>query len=254
MDHREFEERDIAFLYLKGQLSAEQRAAFEEHFVDCRECLDRIELLQGLRSGLKQVAAENAVRAGTASEGWRGWLMRLNAWQQAALALGIVAMIAVAIALPLLKMRGELGEARRTAAAWETRYRSEQETTAKLQAQMAANQSPGSAAIFPLVTTRSVEGPPVNRIEVSRSIPWIVFSLEGGKQPGFQSYRAILKDNAGATVWQAEGLSPMRDSVAVVVPSRLIKDGIYVLTLEGTKAGSQAVAVNHYSFRAGVKQ
>ncbi|HMF90124.1 MAG TPA: zf-HC2 domain-containing protein [Candidatus Angelobacter sp.] len=254
MDHREIEERDIALFYLRGQLSAEERDAFEEHFVDCRECLDRIELLKGLRSGLKQVAVENAARAGTASWGWREWLIRLNSWQQAAFALGLVAAIAVVIALPLLRMSGELGAARRAAAAWEMRYHSEQETSAKLLAEMAANQSFAGATIFPLVAARSAEGPPVNRIVVSRSIPWIVFSLEGGSQPGFQSYRAILKDSAGATVWQTESLSPMRDSFAVVLPSRLIKNGIYMLTLEGAKPGSRALPVNHYSFRASIKQ
>src|SRR5262249_56238840 len=93
MDHREIEERDIAFLYLKGQLSAEERTAFEEHFVDCRECLDRIELLKGLRSGLKQVATENAARAGTASGGWSGGLIPLNSCPHPSLPLGTVAAI-----------------------------------------------------------------------------------------------------------------------------------------------------------------
>jgi len=255
MNHREIEDRDIAFLYLKAKLPAEERRRFEEHLVDCSECLDRIELLQGLRSGLKQVASDDVATVHVMpAMGFIGWLSRLNARQQAACAGGIVAAMALAIALPLLRMRGELTEAKRTATSWQARYRSEQEASAKLRANLTANEAFAGAAIFALVTSRSAEGPPINKIVVSTSVPWIVFSLDNATQPGFQSYRATLKDSKGSTVWQAEELVPVRDTLAVVVPSRLIINGNYLLTVEGLKTEAPATAINHYSFEVTVKK
>src|SRR5262249_1305564 len=46
------DESDIAERYVTGRLSAEERAGFEAHFVDCARCLDRIEAAEGLRYGL----------------------------------------------------------------------------------------------------------------------------------------------------------------------------------------------------------
>src|SRR5262249_52026761 len=148
------------------------------------------------------------------------WLINLTVRQQAALTSGVLAVITVAIVLPLLRMRAELSDAKRTSAAWEERYHSEQKTSSTLQAELATNQSPAGAAVFSLETARSTQGPPVNKIAVSTSVPWIVFSLANVGQPGSQSYRAILKDSAGSTVWRAEGLFPIGDTLAIVVPSK----------------------------------
>ena len=44
MNHIEIEERQIPELYLRGKLSPDEAAAFEEHYLHCQECLDRLEL------------------------------------------------------------------------------------------------------------------------------------------------------------------------------------------------------------------
>src|SRR5215831_20381209 len=52
MEHAHFDESDTAERYVTGRLSAEGRAEFEAHFVDCPRCLDRIEAAEGLREGI----------------------------------------------------------------------------------------------------------------------------------------------------------------------------------------------------------
>src|SRR3954468_5154386 len=62
MDHTYIDDHQIAERYLMGRLSPEERVAFEEHTMVCAECLERLELAAGLRSGLQQTATVAAVQ------------------------------------------------------------------------------------------------------------------------------------------------------------------------------------------------
>src|SRR5262245_45698707 len=105
MDHREIEERDIAFLYLSAKLPADERHQFEEHFVDCQECLERIELLQGFRSRLRKVMAEDASQSLAYSPPrWLSRMTMLSRGRQIVLAGGLVAVLALLLFVPLLQM------------------------------------------------------------------------------------------------------------------------------------------------------
>lgn len=46
MDHRYIDENAVAERYLKRVLLPHERAAFEEHLVDCQECTDRVLLAE----------------------------------------------------------------------------------------------------------------------------------------------------------------------------------------------------------------
>lgn len=260
MDHREIEERDIALLYMKGQLSADELRLFEEHFVDCSECLDRIEVLQGLRSGLRQVAAEDASKQrAPASAGWAGWLARWQVWQQAtALACAILLLVVMPAWLLLAKMgtlRRELSQAKQTATEWRDRYGEERQTIAGLRQQLQGEQL-APVAIFPLVTSRSTDlSSPVNRITISRSAAFIVLSLEREYEPEFQSYRITLKDPAGTSSWQASNLVPSSPAaLSVALPSSLVHEGNYFLTLEGLKPDGHYVVAAHYPFQVSMRR
>jgi hypothetical protein len=259
VDHREIEERDIAFLYLKGQLSADEYRLFEEHFVDCSECLDRIEILQGLRSGLRQAAVEDASQErAPALAGWAGWLARWQAWQQAAaLACAVLLLVAMPAWLLLARMgslRRELSQARQTATQWQDRYNQERQTSAGLQ-QPFQGEKLAAAAIFPLVTSRSADvSSTVNHITITRSSALIVLSLEREYEPGFQSYRVTLKDPAGTSPWQASDLVPSSPTtLAIVLPSRLVQEGNYLLTIEGLKPDGRYVVAAHYAFQVSIR-
>ena len=62
MDHRYIEEADITDRYLIGKLPPWEHDRFEEHFVDCPECLDRLEMTRVFRRALKVAVAEDAAR------------------------------------------------------------------------------------------------------------------------------------------------------------------------------------------------
>jgi anti-sigma factor RsiW len=50
MDHRYIDEHSVAGRYLEHELTAEQRAEFEAHLVDCQECADRVLLAEMFHS------------------------------------------------------------------------------------------------------------------------------------------------------------------------------------------------------------
>jgi Putative zinc-finger len=63
MDHHYIEQQNISDRYLLRKLPPEERARFEEHFFDCRECLDRLETTEDFRGALRAVAIEDAARS-----------------------------------------------------------------------------------------------------------------------------------------------------------------------------------------------
>jgi anti-sigma factor RsiW len=79
MDHGYIEENNVADRYLMGKLSAEERARFEEHFVDCAQCLDRLETTEGIRAALRTVAAGKHSRPRPCIQAWMvSWVERLR--------------------------------------------------------------------------------------------------------------------------------------------------------------------------------
>ena len=55
MDHARIDETQLADRYLMGKLDDAERRSFEEHFVDCPVCLEKLETVEGLRGALKEL-------------------------------------------------------------------------------------------------------------------------------------------------------------------------------------------------------
>ena len=98
MNHTDIEEHQIIDLYLMGKLPAEEAARFEEHYLSCPECLDRLEEAESMQRGFKRAAGQDAARlAATRQLALLAWLTRLGRSRQMAFLL--LALFAVA-ALP----------------------------------------------------------------------------------------------------------------------------------------------------------
>jgi hypothetical protein len=112
MDHRAITETLLAERYVLGQLPPGEAADFEEHFLDCDECLERLELARGMRQSLLAAAAEDAARAtATRQLGLLAWLAHLtprSRSRQAALLLSAVALLVLAPSGLLLNRVGDL--------------------------------------------------------------------------------------------------------------------------------------------------
>jgi hypothetical protein len=132
MEHSYIEEHNIADRYLSGKLSAQERMRFEEHFVDCMQCLDRLETTDDFRAGLKIIAAEETLQAranlqiGVAgAAGLLAWVARLSRARRTALLAGLILAIALPLALLTLEWRSarrELAQARQTSSELQRKY------------------------------------------------------------------------------------------------------------------------------------
>jgi hypothetical protein len=287
MDHHYIEDQCIADRYLLGQLPAEERMRFEEHFVDCHECLERLETTESFRGGLQTAAAEDAARVSAfAKAGLLARAARLGRGRWAMLLAGAaLLLLALPVALLIRERsagRQELAQAKTAAVDWQHQYEKRQQATRKLEkelqdtkqqlaeqeaqfekrlekdrqarTQLPSAQPQTSVPVFALSTVRSGgegESRPVNQIVVSRSPQWIILSLELEPDPDLRSYRAALLAAGNQRIWSANNLQPnSRQALALSLNSTLFKPGTYLLTLEGLTSQGRYVPVARYSFRA----
>jgi Putative zinc-finger len=132
MEHSYIEEQNIADRYLSGKLSPEERVRFEEHFIDCARCLDRLEPTDDLRTGLKTIAAEEALQARADLQlgvvgmvGLLAGLARMSRARRAALLAGLILAIALPMALLIREGRSarrELAQANQTSSELQRKY------------------------------------------------------------------------------------------------------------------------------------
>ena len=145
MDHHYIDAHNIPDRYLQGSLSPTEQTRFEEHFVDCARCLDRLEMTEEFRGALRTVAAEEGATSRVAARpGLRAWLLGLTGGRQAAL-LAAAALLLVALPSALLIM--EVGQSRRladqarlSAADWQRRYEESQQAARTAEKELRARE------------------------------------------------------------------------------------------------------------------
>jgi len=275
MNHLQIEESNMVDRYLLGRLAAAEQSQFEEHFVDCQECLDRLETSASFRRGVKTAFAEDTLRTGAyVQAGVLGWLMRRNWWQQTALLLIAIFLLVGPSAFFIMKNRRvqeELDHARRDSLEWQRQYETQQKKGSELERELQqarqnseqrektlpdepANESarPQSRApVFALNIVRSASSSqPASQISIPRSASSVVLSVELEGDPDVRSYRATLSTADKRVAWVAQGLKPQSGgTLRITLKSNLMKPNDYQLALEGlTKEGSY-VPQGKYYFR-----
>ena len=278
VNHLQIEESDLVDRYLLGRLMREEQARFEEHFVDCQECLDRLETSASFRRAVKTSLAEDTIRSSVyVQAGILAWLMKRNRWQQIALLLMAVFLLVGPSAFFIMKnrqVREELDHARRDSLEWQRQYEAQQKKGNELekalqQARQNSEQrqqqtlphEPGNeldrpqsrVPVFALNIVRSADpnsSQPANQISVPRLASSVILALELEGDPDVRSYRATISTVDHRIVWSAKDLKPQsKDTLRVTLRSNLIKPDDYQLTLEGLTKEGNYVAQGKYSFR-----
>jgi hypothetical protein len=155
MEHSYIEEHNVADRYLSGKLSPEEQMRFEEHFVDCTQCLDRLEPTDDLRAGLKTIAAEEALHARAGLQigvagvaGLLARIARLNRARRAALLTGLILAIALPMMLLILEWssaRRELAQAKQTSSELQRKYEEGEQATRDLVNEIQSRERQSSA-------------------------------------------------------------------------------------------------------------
>lgn len=248
MEHSYIEEHNIADCYLLGKLSAEERARFEEHCENCRQCSDQLEEIDGLRTGLRIVAREEVWRPRAhVKNGALAWVVRLSRANQVVLLAGAILLIALPMGLLILewsRSRRDLAQITLSVAEWQRKYEESEQAARDLMKEMQARdqqitaqrgrfaaQSKGKredrsrlangiekaatqqavVPVFGLRTMRS-DGPdlprPVNRITLPSPQKLIVLLLELGPDTDFQSYRVAISAANGRSILRESQMTP----------------------------------------------
>ncbi len=228
MEHHEIEEQQVVERYLSGTLPAEATAQFEEHYLTCQECLDRLELGERFDRALKGVAAEGATAA--ARVGILAALARLSRSRQASV---VLAAVLVLVILPIGLLVRQVG-------------RLDRELDRATGAAVRIN-----THVLRLSPERSAPGgrEPVHRITLSSAPEWIVLELEI-EAPEYAAYQATLVGPDAAVAWQRAGLEPnYLDALVLSLHSPSLEAGDYRLLLTGMPPQGDSVPVASFSFR-----
>lgn len=238
MDHPDIDEHNVAERYVAGRLSEEEAALFEEHYLDCQACIDRVEDAERLQRGLRRVAEQETVKAVQL-----GIVARLAAWsrsRQAGLVLPLLLLIAVLPAglqyRQLRQVRQDLDQAKSELAA--------------------AFRPQANTEIFLLSPFRGggpLDPGPVNQISLSAEPEWIVLSLEPSDE--HPAYRATLIRDEQTEVWQASDLVlDPQGTVVVSFHSTFLSPDEYQLRLEGLPADGEPVPAGRFPLRVIIRR
>jgi hypothetical protein len=242
MDHSFIEETNQIDRYVRGTMPPSERAAFEEHFLDCSDCLAQLEIAKSLRESIRIAAAEIATsseRSQVAPEPrrWRwGWR-----WMSVGALTGLAAAAFTGVVLyrQLDHTRSELDRVQLAYA------RQRESATAMLQG--------AEPVVYTLSLSRGANAA-VKTVEIPESPRWVVFSVQIDASQ-FQKYRAILRNEAGQMVWQKDGLQASSpDIIAIPVLSTTLASGAHTLSLEGLDASGRYVPMSTFPVEAKRRQ
>jgi hypothetical protein len=267
VDHHAIDDHQLAERYVLGTLSEGEAELFEEHYLSCEECLERLEAAQGLAQGVRALAAEEAmVRVVTLQASFLSRWARLARSRAVPWALSTLLMV---LLVPLYQGRvqraaleerlqgaeARVVEASRSVAAEvdrqvaaaiaDERQAQEQALAAErvekeeLAQRLAEARSPRlNTPIVSLSPPRSASAAPAVRLSLEEAPAWIVFALEAPPSPRAR-LRARLQAPGGAVLWQSPEFEPgPGGQVTLSLPTHLLADrGTFVLTLESRAPG-----------------
>lgn len=263
MNHTYIEERGLIDLYHRGQIPPEEEVEFEEHFVGCAECQEKLAVARGFQRGLKVVVAEDAARA-VAQAGLAVWLRRR--WRAAAL-------LVLVAALPVLGYLAGNRQTRVLVASWKERWESERQSASKLErllaeserqrqqerreledrlaqatpAPPAPRETPSPLVNTPLILLTAVRGEEEAPVIHTGRSAYVSLAVDAGDDPRFASYRVAI---TGPQAFRQAGLKPNAlEAILLTFPASYLPAGSYRLTLEGVLPDGTVVELSRHPFR-----
>src|SRR5690242_4125541 len=132
MDHEQIDQLNLVDRYVMGKLPDDERDRFEEHFVACPQCTERLQTARDFVRDFRLLAAEQAAQG----EGWRpaGALSKLGQMFQrrtlfwAVVGLLVLALVGLAWAINnSRRLREEIYQASLRSEQWQQRYEEERQ-------------------------------------------------------------------------------------------------------------------------------
>src|SRR2546423_11221412 len=285
MNHQQIDQFDLIDRYLMGKLLGEERTSFEAHFVDCPQCIARLQTTKNFLEDLRGMTAQawrieplpRARRFGSVLQARRSLVLAIGALLLAAI------MGAVFVANHTQRLRAEADQARRLAAQWEQRYEDERQAAmiadarrqqagspqaapprapeAELKTDATRREKPAAESSrrmpvggnLPVVELTSLRGAPttaetVNQITVPRSAPLFALIVVLEESTPYQTYRGTVRDSQGRRVWGGRLKPDSHDVLFAWFKPERFRPGSYSFTVEGDNPAGGRDVIGKYPF------
>jgi hypothetical protein len=284
MDHKYINEFDLVDRYLTGKLPEDEGGRFEEHFVDCKDCVERIEATRGLIQGLRLVATADAHHKAQHQTSIVGpWYSRRDGSRKwFALAAGLLLLMSVAgivvfNRMRLSRMEGE--QAKSASTEWQQRYEEEHQAASLAESQHQVRERELTGQLNQLqselektrerIDAASQTGPMQPQINMLSfelkslrgssssdsanilTLPksptgfMILVPLEG--ETGYGTYTMTIRSENGQSMWSRRGFKPNQyNALSAGFNSAFFRNGNYVLTVEGIARDGNASVIGTY--------
>jgi hypothetical protein len=220
VDHTYIEDNHVVQRYLLGKLSPGEEERFEQHYLECDECLDQLRLAESLHRGLKAVAVQEMTGRAIGAAATLSWWRRLGRWGR----VSFVALILAAAAGPLVSLLPHAPQL--TGPVTETQL------------------------VF-LSPTRSGDpaSGPVTRITRTAESKYIVISLDL-MYPEHDRHRVSLIKGDEGSLWQSGPVEPDEmGTLVVTVPAGFLQAGDYSFEVTAIPDDGEEIAVASFPFR-----
>lgn len=289
MDHDYINQFNLIDQYLLGKLAGDEVDEFEEHFVDCSECVERLSVARSFIQDLKRLTVQQTLLSGNspaplARRRTFGQLTTLRLLAAiASCCIVVVAVFTLLAVRRLNRLEGELRQTKEAAFALSQQYRQASAAAAdsenqhqktrqelaqrigeleeKLKTQGAAGKgdqfadrgSEASEVNFPIYALVSVaRGQAPSPVDISPPVSSRSFaiSIPVEDNRNFSVYRVIIVDHQGVTVWKQGGFRPdSYHTLSLSLRSSFLSRGTYELRVEGLTPPSQWSTIGSYPFR-----
>ena len=212
MNHDEIYNEQLLDLYLMGRLEGSRQEELEEHFIDCAQCIDELEVRRAFIAGVRQLPS-NAFGPARDFRNWR--------------ALALAASVLLAITGPL--------------SVWSVYQMS---TTPRNLDEPAMADT--EFVVMPLVSTRGGgSGDAANVVELGTRPRWFVFELEGDYLPG-TAYAVSIGSDKSQSVSSQSVVADNRGVLVAGITSTALDAGSYTIAVS---APDQSEASRRFELR-----
>ncbi len=289
MNHDYINKFNLIDQYVLGKLAEHESEEFENHFIDCPECVERLNTARSFVHDLKRLAVQETLFSapGHASQ-TRRWqlkqLVPLRGWAVITCCCIVVAGVFAFFAVRrLAKVEAELRQAKEDASAISQQYQRGVETAAESEKQHQQARQELTQRFEELERKLKTDGGVSNRArssvrgsqapEVNFPIYALVSVVRGQVQApvdvappasssrfalsipvedrrDFSVYRIVIMDHQGTAVWKKSGFRPdAYHALSLSLSSNFLKPGIYDLRVEGLTPSDLWSTVGSYPFR-----
>jgi hypothetical protein len=285
MNHDYIKKFNLIDQYALGKLAADEAEEFEDHFINCPECVEQLNITRSFIRDLKDLAVQETLlsenRTARTTRRWHFPLMPLRSWAVVASCCVLVAgVFAFFASRRLTRMEAELRQTKEDASAIREQYQRGVETAAEsekqhqqarqqlvqrldeLEQKLISEASTKRTSVrgssvpevnFPIYALASLargQEPTPVEIALPASSSRFALSIPVEDRKEFSAYRVIILDNRGVTVFNQRGFEPdTYHALSLSLNSNFLIPGTYDLRVEGLTPPNKWDTVGSYPFR-----